>query len=266
MEETNLEFNPPERWLDSPEPEEREKELAAFESEQLSAKQDTFFKRGLLGKIMDTVFNKFFYLFEWFETNTITDDWVDTSSGVSASVTGGVGGLAFTTGTTLNGYAQIDRRGLQFQSILRWDRFQAFKTSFSVTSLSEITCYLVRGYAGFVFSASSYFGFKIVNDSLYGVSSSTGASESTVLLLGPNTSPVFTVVTTYEIKAILIPRERVEFYILNSTTSEYELRGTLRTQFPTDTTDQGYANIIARTTNTTSKILDTSYFEYIQER
>ena len=132
--------------------------------------------------VADVNWNKYFYLFDW----VIPPDPSALTGGTWHMLSGGgswtYGGSDFTIKTSATaGYAMSLFRSPNYQTVFRWDRQQKFKTSFQLSSITNQTVYIVRGNYKNGNNPGTYFGFKVVNGSIYGVSALKG-TESVAFL------------------------------------------------------------------------------------
>ena len=118
--------------------------------------------------IFDVMWKK---IFAW-ETFFETKDGYDTSGATISS-----NKVAILTGANLNDTAHIQKNA-SYNGLLNFYNRSAFRSGFLTNGVSAITAYIT---VGGVQGGSNGYGFKIVNDKLYGVVHN-GTSETTVEL------------------------------------------------------------------------------------
>ena len=206
-------------------------------------------------KILDTVWNDFFYYLTLFED-------IENGLGLADASVGGSGatyaGMLLKTGATSGNETTIGRDLTAFAGTVTYDQPSRFRTTFNIQDVSaegtpdNQTIFIGIGLGDSSPSAQCY-GFRVTNTTLYGLTCD-GSAETAVQLL---TGLAFE--TEYTIEARLTPSQKVLFYV-----NEKE-RGVSTTNIPTDT-----VAVLPRysiTTNeATAKQIQVSYFEYIQRR
>lgn len=225
-------------------------------------------------KILDLVWNEYFYLFEWLgSVNVVTSQAADSAGDTEEDITlPGIWGtftgpgnalvsvsssrVTLTTGTTSGSGAGIEKDPA-IQGILRYDRKQRFRTAFQISVITNVTAHLVRGDNN---GGNVYYGFKINAGTLQGVTRN-GGSETTIDLQSISAN------TGYDLEARLLPGNKVLFLVRDANNpNTFEPRGVLTTNLPTENPNFNYATIRIDTSNTTSKSLEVSFFEYAQKR
>jgi len=215
--------------------------------------------------VFDSVWNDFMHFTTIFESSDGYDTFV--SSGAVASV--GPNGIVLSTSTTSSNLAQIYRYPdptfgtAVLTPFLSWKQPSRFRANMEVSSITNQTGYIVAGLDPTAASLPFY-GFKIVNNTLYGVTrKDSGGGESTVSLA------TIAVNTNYVIEARHYPDiHKVEFYMESS--GKMQLMGTLTTDTTipdlTNTNHNGLLFYSIQTAENADKQLTSSYFEYIQRR
>jgi hypothetical protein len=134
-----------------------------------------------------------------------------------------------------------------------FDRNRHFRVAIMLTNIGSSTAYITCGQI----SGNNFFGFKMINGAVYGVSYKAGQTEQTVNLgfTMTNNIPVI-------LEARLYTGSKIEFYINNFLYSAY----TTTTQMPTGTTG---ANTLMsakiQTTTTVARTLAVGQWDFIQE-
>lgn len=219
-------------------------------------------------KVMDEVWNNF-YLYESFSSmeGSTGDNTFENAGSVALTLNGWeIATEADVTAASFLQKAQIPTLGgssVGLNKNLSWGQRQRFRGNFSFADTTDandpkFTAYYVRGATPQSSYAHPYFGFKIINTSLYGVVN--GGSESTVLLQTVANA------TAYIVEARYFPGDKIIFYVMNNTTRRMEEKGTLNTNLPSPintNTETFYGFEITRTDNHTVQLLG-SFFEYLQ--
>ncbi len=142
-----------------------------------------------------------------------------------------------------------------FQGLITFSQPSRMRTSFSISSVSDVTSYMIVGST----SSGEYYGFKIVDNSLKGVSYD-GTTENAVVLQTISAS------TVYALEARMYPNNKTIF-IVNTVE-----KGVSVSNLPSGiTSGTAVANVnlmeFSITTGTTAaKTLQFSFFEYFQKR
>jgi hypothetical protein len=239
--------------------------------------QDQSILRDFLSKniddvIFNSVWDSFFHystIFEGYADGTdIGQGGLDTF--ISAGAVAGINpdGIILSTGNTNNNLAQIYKYpeptlgASTVMPFLSWKNESRFRTNIAVSSVANQTGYIV---AGLDPTANSlpFYGFKIVNGNLYGVSRKDASVETTTLL------QAISVDTSYLVEARHNPLiHKVEFFI--EVSGKMVLKGSINTlgSIPDvgSTNHNGLFFYSMQTNTTADKQLVSSYFEYIQKR
>lgn len=165
------------------------------------------------------------------------------------------------TGSTSGNRLRLFKSSSATNRIL-FGRKTRFRTQIDLSSVANVTAYVVTGGAFLVGS----FGFKVVNASLYGITTNGSGTETLTPVLATLTAD-----TPVEIEARWDPTDNsVTFYIGNL--NDFPIMksvGRLTSGFSAAISDQGTWGTIGAfdiTTNTTAnKTLSFSTFEFIQE-
>ncbi|MBI5221093.1 MAG: hypothetical protein HY978_04665, partial [Candidatus Liptonbacteria bacterium] len=113
-----------------------------------------------------------------------------------------------------------------------WQNFLSFaqpsqlQTALVISTSTGMTAYLVHGSA-MESTGRSYYGFKVVNNSLWGVSSGNGTSTEQAVLLSNVLSPT----EVYLVEARYYPKSRVEF-TLRTPVNGKTTKGVIRRGLP----------------------------------
>ena len=270
------------------------KKVSDFSQPLIDPTKRVNFTDQLSRDLIETVWSKYFYYFTWLEsavatetlTETLTQDadsgsdteediafstntihpgsWEFFSNG-TASFGFDSSGTNLITGTTINSQIGMLKRPLS-QLIIRFDRTQRSRTAFRLTAVTNQIGYLVRG--GVLFSSPSlkYFGFRIADNALKGTVENNNAGGRTNIDL----STTLSANTTVEVEARYIPGQRAEFYVKNTTTGIFELKGVIKTRgaagIPIGTTETDFFEFFLTNTAGEAKEMLVSYVEYLQER
>ena len=162
--------------------------------------------------------------------------------------------VSISTSAVLNNVAILSKLP-SWQGLITFSQKSFMRTAFVVNSISDVTAYFIIGNL----SSGEYYGFKLVDDTLKGVSYD-GTTESTVDLKTISAS------TIYGIEARFYPNDKVVFYI------DTEEVGVINTNLPSGiTAGVAVANtylfeINLKNTATAVKTLQFSFFEYLQHR
>ena len=147
-----------------------------------------------------------------------------------------------------------------WQGLITFSQKSYFRTAFIADSLN-LKAYFVVGKA-LNARGDQYYGFKIENNSLYGVSSRDGTSNEASVLLRSELNGKY-----HQIEARYYPGEKVQLYV-DPSKSDQGPKGTLISQLPNNDAlaNIHLMNIVLETSDNAAKHLQTSYFEYIQRR
>lgn len=189
---------------------------------------------------------------------------VSTSAGPVGSVTLNSDNINLTTGTTSSNFAEVSKDWLNI-GVPTFSQPSNFRTSFSFTQTpANLTAYIVVG--SIASTGTSYYGFKIVNAILYGVSSNNGTTgEKTIQILTSVTSNI------YGIEARYIPSKGITFYVgvpSGLLSNAQSPRGTITSNLPSPalTVNQNIMDVKITTNTSAAKSLTISYFDYLQTK
>lgn len=153
----------------------------------------------LPNKIFDVVWKKTLRFTTFFES---LDGWGN--SGVTLSDDQ----LTFTTGAVSGNFAEIFKQPNN-QGLITFSQRNAFRTNIQLSQITSQTIYITTGN---VRAGTEGYGFKIVDDTLYGVSHD-GTTESTIKL------QVLQANQKYHIEARYTPSDKIVFLADDPTTS-----------------------------------------------
>lgn len=202
-------------------------------------------------KIFDFIWKKTFHYITFFES---LDGLNNNVSGAgSNTITSNY--LTMTTGAVLGNNNLVSKDPL-LQGLKTFSQASRFRSSFEVTSVADQTIYITTSTSQG--GTAVFYGFKIVNGNLYGVSSNNGtANESTVLLQAIAVSP-----DAYNIEARYTPSDKIIF-LVNSVE-----KGVLTTGLPSpaNTINTTLYEIKITTNAAAAKTIRLSFIEYFQRR
>jgi len=195
---------------------------------------------------LDTMWNGFFYYLGFFEPSV----WYDQVTG-SGTVTHRTG-IDLNTGVTNPSTAKVITEFPGFPDFVlnTVNTHQRFRSVFAISAtMTNLVAYIVRGN---ISDWEIYYGFKVINSTLMGVSQDDTGSEATVNLMTIQGD------TNYDIEARFYPKEKIVFYVNG------DIVGTLATKIPTSIIGLGEVRI--STSTTADKEMTVPFFEYIQEK
>lgn len=199
----------------------------------------------LTDKSMDIVWNNSHWM-SFIESSV----WARSLTG-SATVAY-VAGTNLATGATSGSVAEL-RTDDQSDTKLTFTNAktqQRIRTQFKVSSgaMNNQVAYIVRGDT----TNDTYYGFMVVDASLYAVSRNGGAQSASLLkTIGAD--------TLYELEARFYPSNRVVFYVDRTATA------TISTNLPTGVNLQMLGNFSIQNSTTASKNMTVYYYEYLQQ-
>ena len=273
IQEGSLDFSLKDNWLE-PEGDLKFGTPMPFSKESLEPGQALPYQKELARAFINGAWNEYLYLFDFIDSVDYTSGGV---SHVGSWILTAVGGGAFSTisvgrniqtGTTSGNNLRITKA--HGSVALRMNKLQMFRGSFTFGAITSQTAYFVRGEAQAT-TGDKYYGFKVIDGTLYGVASTNGTdNESTIQLktfsVGAGNFPL-------EIMAIYEPGKVVKFYEYDFTSTTiqglWKLLGTLSSSLPIPSGNFDYTPLgSAKITTNTSAARDMSvfYFEYLQQR
>jgi hypothetical protein len=159
------------------------------------------------------------------------------------------------TTTAVNGNSSSIAKIATWQGLFSFGRKSMFRSQFNLNSIAAVTAYIVMGnQSGSGTPANQYYGFKVVNNTLYGVVKD-GTTENTVALQTITTD-------SYSVQAEYIPGDSVVFSV------NMIKRGKISKNLPLPKLQaQSTLMEIKVTTNETEiKILQSSFFQALVSR
>ena len=201
-------------------------------------------------KIFDLIWKRTFHWITFFES---LDGFTMSADGLGTNVLSGAD-LNMTTGAVSGNANEIIKQP-SWQGLMTFSRRSAMRTSVVLTQVTTQTIYLVTG----GLSSGSYYGFKIVNATLSGVSYN-GTTETLVTLA------TLIGATTYNLEARYSPKDKIVFYV--NSVDRGTINHAVATSLPlADETSETQLMDIKLTTNTiAAKTMQVSFFEYFQLR
>lgn len=219
----------------------------------------------LENNFINLLWNNIFYyktVFEAIDGSLLT---CNAGSGATCSSSGIAGQLVLNTQSASTGqYADIDKRPL-YISGLSWQRPSRMRVGFQVSAITGQTIYLIRGSQNVV---SPYYGFKVVNATLYGVFYAGTGSEKLVTLQpivasSVSGTPPADITNSYVCEAQYQYGDAIKFVVNGN------YKGMIRVNTapiaPTAAISSFY-NFHLTTNENVGKSLGISFFEYIQEK
>ena len=232
-----------------------------FENPQLPAGQSVYNEQEMKKQVIDVLWNKLFYIFELpaFDESgaELLNGWSKAGTGGSLSTSGTTNNrLVMQSGGTINNNI-IVARDPNNQGFITYSKEQRLRTAFQIDLVTDVEAYLTRG-AG---NSDDYYGFKLSNSTLYGVTRKGAGAEQTVVLVTISTG------TVYTLEAIFSPTGRVDFNVKDET-SGTKTTGSISGNLPVgvDVNFTLFYASLKNTTTSTQKIMEINYFEYLQER
>ena len=157
--------------------------------------------------------------------------------------------VQLTTGATSGNSANIVKTPA-WQGLVTFSQQSYWRTTISVSTVTAVTKYFVVG----SLASGSYYGFKIVDDSLKGVSYD-GTTEKTVDLATISTG-------TYNLEARYLPSNKIIF-LVNAAESGVI---TQNLPLPVVTVNVNFFEFKITTNANAAKTMQFSFFEYLQSR
>jgi len=154
--------------------------------------------------------------------------------------------IQLNSGTTTSDFSELAKYLEYYFYDISFSKRASFKTSFSISSVSSVNAWFCHGsYQG------AFYGFKIVNNTLYGAVDYDGEHETLVELATISAN------TKYNVRADFTPGLKVEFYVNDVYIDE------LTTNLPTGT-DYAYIIMMIRvlTNANSNKNLKFSYWDF----
>lgn len=197
----------------------------------------------LADKIFDTIWKKTFHWITVFESL----DGFNFNAGATQSTNGSYVQLA--TSAVLNNEVEINKQP-SWQGLITFSQRSYFRSNIYFNNTTNQTIYLTVGNK----DTTNYYGFKIIDANLYGVSYD-GTTEKTILL-------TTITATNYNLEARYLPSNKIVFLV-----ESLEI-GVITTNLPLPVTTSNVQlmDIRIKTTATAIKTIQVSFFEYLQVR
>ncbi len=207
---------------------------------------------GLLSdKILDGIWNNIFYYRTVFEDVAIDIKTCTPGSGLDCPSTGvdPDGLILVTEAATTGNFADVDKTPLA-ESGLNWSKRARLRIGFRVPSIAAQTVYMIRGSQNI---SSPYYGFKITNATLMGVTYDK-TTEKTVTL------QTIVASTSYLVEARYSPSDKVVFLV------DGVEKGVITSNLinPQDSVKRAFYNFRITTNENVGKTLIIAFLEYIQ--
>jgi len=207
----------------------------------------------LLDKVFDLTWKKMFHYLTTFESINTTNSGFGVVA-VGGSVTADGTQVTISTGGTSSNSAEVYKRPFNFGPS-SFNQKSNFRTAIDLSASTNQTVYIIVGKTG----ANDYYGFKVVNGNLYGVTKD-GTTENAVLLQTVTSS------TIYNIEARYVPGVKVSFYV------DAIYKGTSTVNLPRPyvsgsvVVNKNLFDILVTTNENAIKTLTVSFFEFLQFR
>lgn len=194
-------------------------------------------------KVFDLIWKKTFHWLEIFDS-------LDGCHVVADASTIDYNNIAISTSDVNNNVAYVEKTP-SWQGLITFAQGSNMRSGFVVSSVANATSYILVGTT----TTGSYYGFKIVNDSLKGVSFD-GTTEKTIDLMTIEAS------VEYQIEARYAPADKIIF-LVNAVE-----RGTIIENLPSrlEVVNVYPLHFSIKTTTTAVKTLQFSFWEYLQSR
>lgn len=202
----------------------------------------------LSDKIFNIIWKKTFHWTTFFESL----DGFFFNTGATQSTNGSYVQLA--TSAVLNNEVEVNKQPA-YQGLITFSQKSYFRTSIDFLDTTNQTIYLTVGNK----DTTSYYGFKVVGDQLYGVTFD-GTTENSVLLK-TITSGIYNLGAKYS------PSDKVVFSVETSDTSSES--GVSSSNLPNPqsiTPNVQLMDVRIKTTEAVAKTIRISFFEYLQAR
>lgn len=201
-------------------------------------------------RLFATEWGAFSHFLTFFES---IDGYTQIAFGTGAVTIDGTG-VQLTTGTTSANSTQLIKNPVN-QNFLTFAYQSFFRTAFQFTvGGGVITAF--SAYYGIGIHTGDFYGFKIASGHLYGCTR-LASTETLVQII-----TTVVVSTIYDLEARYYPADRVDFLIGGI------LVGSLNKTLPNNyaTSNQNFLEVFLATGENASKVLSTSFFEYVQAR
>ena len=217
--------------------------------------------------IADVFWDKVYYYSSTFEAIDVSEavspfsTWILDKTGTAvpdADVT--TNRVRLHTGTTSGNRSELLHNITAESNLLMYGRRTRFRTQIDLSSVTAVTAYVTSSGARLV----GTFGFKIVNNELFGVVTDSASAETLTGVLA-----TLSVDTPVQIEARWDSERSISFYIAATTSDAMELVGVLRSGFTSVIANQtSYGQMIyyrITTDEAVDKHLLFSTFEFMQD-
>jgi len=201
--------------------------------------------------LFDTVWNSHYFY------SSVFDSVDGTAKGGTGGTVGIVSGRVEVNTGAVSGNNPILEKQLP-GNMLRWDKQQRFRSEFTVDSVTNTEGVIAIG--DYDFASPTYYGFRIINNDLYGIVSNLGSSTQTVSLK-TLTANLYNIV-----EARYLPGDGVVFYV------DGVQKVKVITNLPGSTTAspayfaRDFFSFMMKTTDANAKIMRPFSFEYIMKK
>lgn len=211
-------------------------------------------------KIIDIVWDKYFYFLSYFEAS---EGWDVTSASL---VPVSSGGLTLQTTVDIDDMSNATKNP-KFQKVMSFDEESRFRTMFylGINTTAENVDYSMTVGTGLTVPLLKCYGFRLEDNILYGVCCD-GTNETKVAILTTDATQGDGVeVFVYLLEARFFPGQRCDFYVSAAASATLVQRATIRTTLPTGGTDANLSfNLVTR--EAVAKQAFVGFVEYIQVR
>jgi len=193
-------------------------------------------------KVFDLIWKRTFHyltLFESLDGFTLTG--VPTLSGADVTLT---------TSNVSGNEIEINKQP-SWQGLITFSQRSAFRTAFIISQITNQTVYITTGNK----ASGSYYGFKITNATLYGVTGD-GTTENAVTL------KTISATTGYNLEARFLPSKGVTFFVDSVEVGS----SSANIPIPIVTPNAQLMDIRIKTNANEVKTMQMSFFEYMQFR
>ena len=191
-------------------------------------------------------------MFTWATFFESLDGFTNASSGGSISIDGT--DITLNSSATSGKYARLVKQP-SWQGVSTFYAKNMFRTAVTFNSNTNQEAYLVFGSL-----SNKYYGFKVVNGTLYGVVND-GSTETTVELQSISAS------TVYNLEAVYYPKDKVVFYV-NAGGINWDPKGIITSGLmkPEKSVVTHIMDIKIKTNQNAAKTMQLSFWQYLQSR
>ncbi len=191
-------------------------------------------------------------MFTWVTFFESLDGFTKSLSGGSITINGT--NIVLSSSATSGNYARLIKEP-SWQGLSTFYAKNMFRTAVVFNSITNQEAYLVFGNL-----TDKYYGFKVVNGTLYGVVND-GSTETTTELQTISTS------TNYNLEAIYYPKNKIVFYV-NAGGVNWDPKGIITTGLmkPEKLVNFYLMDIKIKTNENADKTMQLSFWQYLQSR